>query len=67
MLGQLQDAGNSTTLAPSDFRGRLVESAVGAYLAGAAAEGDFGLYYWREGQHEVDYVVEAVEVRKMVG
>jgi len=50
--------GPASALAPSDFRGRLVESAVGAYLAGAAAEGDFGLYYWREGQHEVDYVVE---------
>jgi predicted AAA+ superfamily ATPase len=122
MLGQLQDAGNTTTLAhyltllggagmvtglqkysgsevrkrgsspkllvlntalmtatsgqgpeaaqiASDFRGRLVESAVGAHLANAAASGDLELFYWREGRHEVDYVavsggrVIAIEVK----
>ena len=31
-----------------EFWGRLVESAVGAHLANAAAEGDCELYYWRE-------------------
>lgn len=111
MLGQLQDAGNSTTLAhyldllegagmvrglpkyagdtarqrasspklqvlntalmsaqaDADFKaarkdhaswGRLVESAVGAHLANAAAAGDCRLYYWRERGDEVDFVVE---------
>lgn len=38
--------------------GRLVESAVGAHLANAAASGAFSLYYWREGPHEVDFVVK---------
>jgi predicted AAA+ superfamily ATPase len=42
---------------PSDFRGRLVETAVGAHLAAAAADDTIRLYYWREGRHEVDYVV----------
>lgn len=112
MLGQLQDAGNTTTLAhyldllagagmvcglpkyagdvarsrgsspklqvldtalmtsvsgytlrdaraEPEFWGRLVESAVGAHLANAALCGECGLFYWREGNHEVDFIVRA--------
>lgn len=112
MLGQLQDAGNTTTLAhyldllagaglvrglgkfagdaarsrasspklqvmntalmtaiaglgPDEARsdgelwGRLVESAVGAHLANSAAAGEAELFYWRERNHEVDFVVRA--------
>ena len=112
MLGQLQDAGNTTTLAhylellagagmltglqkyagrsvrqrgsspklqvlntalmtaqsglspeearsDREFRGRLVESAVGAHLANAAAGGACELFYWREQNQEVDFVVRA--------
>jgi hypothetical protein len=112
MLGQLQDAGNTTTLAhyldllaaagmvtglqkfagdrarrrasspklqvlntalltaqsgllpgearaDAGFRGRLVESAVGAHLANAAAAGACELFYWRDGDREVDFVVRA--------
>ncbi len=112
MLGQLQDAGNATTLAhylrllqgagmvtglprysgsavrqrgsipklqvfntalitaPSglspqevrgerEFWGRLVESAVGAHLVNAEAVGSCAVYYWRHGEHEVDFVVQA--------
>jgi predicted AAA+ superfamily ATPase len=122
MLGQLQDAGNTTTLAhyldllagagmvcglskyagdaarsrgsspklqvlntalmtvtagvspeeaqsDREFRGRLVESAVGAHLANAAAGGECELFYWRERGQEVDFVVKggyrltAIEVK----
>jgi hypothetical protein len=42
-----------------EFWGRLVESAVGAHLANAAAGGEFALYYWRERNQEVDFVVKA--------
>ncbi|TVQ21308.1 MAG: ATP-binding protein [Spirochaetaceae bacterium] len=122
MVGQLQDAGNTTTLAhyldllagvgmvsglqkftgdaarsrgsspklqvlntalmtatvglsPADvrsdpeYRGRLIESAVGAHLANAAACGECELFYWRERADEVDFVVRsrrrviAVEVK----
>lgn len=112
MLGQLQDAGNTTTLAhyldllagagtvrglpkyagdvarargsspklqvlntalitaTSDLSfaelrgdrelwGRLVESAVGAHLANAAAAGECTLHYWRDRDREVDFVVRA--------
>ncbi|GAB6059113.1 ATP-binding protein [Desulfonatronum parangueonense] len=112
MLGQLQDAGNTTTLAhyldlleaagmltgvqkfagqavrqrasspklqvlntalmtameglsPEEaradrsFYGRLVESAVGAHLANTAQRGDCELFYWRDRNREVDFVVRA--------
>ena len=112
MLGQLQDAGNTTTLAhyldllagagmvcglqkyaadaarsrgsspklqvlntalmtvtaavspeearsDREFRGRLIESAVGAHLANAAAVGECKVYYWRDRGQEVDFVVKA--------
>jgi uncharacterized protein len=45
--------------ADADFRGRLVESAVGAHLAAAAATGSCELFYWREKNCEVDFVVTA--------
>lgn len=109
MLGQLQDAGNTTTLAryiellenagllaglpkyasrphrrgsspklivldtalmtagsgyafeearaDRTFWGRIVESAVGAHLLNTAAS-DIRVYYWRDGQHEVDFVLQ---------
>ncbi|NSW94254.1 MAG: ATP-binding protein [Bacteroidales bacterium] len=122
MLGQLHDAGNTTTLShylgllasaglitgldkysgspvkirsgspkfqvynnallaaqgSKDFRtikndpvqwGRIVESAVGAYLANEAMKGRFSLYYWRERNDEVDFIIErgtsltAIEVK----
>ena len=55
--------------ADASFRGRLVESAVGSYLANAAASGECELFYWREGNREVDFVVKygrwitAIEVK----
>jgi predicted AAA+ superfamily ATPase len=39
--------------------GRLTESAVGAHLANAAASGHCELFYWRERNREVDFVVRA--------
>lgn len=115
MLGQLQDAGNTTTLAhyldllsgagmaiglqkfagkavrqrgsspklqvlntalmtalsglsPDEasadraFRGRLTESAVGASLVNAAAAGACEVFYWRDANREVDFVVRAGRV-----
>lgn len=45
--------------ADGEFWGRLVESAVGAHLANAAAAGECALYYWRERNQEVDFVAKA--------
>lgn len=49
--------------------GRWVESAVGAHLLNNAEESDYRVYYWREGNKEVDFVIErnrqcvAIEVK----
>ena len=49
--------------------GRIVESAVGAYLADGHAEGSYELFYWRERDRETDFVVKragkltAIEVK----
>jgi uncharacterized protein len=52
--------------------GRIVESAVGAHLVNYARQEGFRLYYWREGNDEVDFVIEhrgktlAIEVKSWV-
>jgi len=41
-----------------DYWGRLVESAVGAHLSGAVLAGEIDdIYYWRERNKEVDFVL----------
>jgi uncharacterized protein len=118
MMGQLQDAGNTTTLAhylhlldtagllggiekfsrqalrqrasspkfqvhnmalisaqqpytqqeiyhQPDQWGRWVESAVGAHLVNHSLAGNFQVYYWRQGNHEVDFVI--TDYKKVVG
>ena len=44
--------------------GRLVESAVGVHLLNHSVSGDFALTYWREGNDEVDFVIEQ---KKLIG
>ena len=39
-------------------RGRLVESSVGAHLLNHSVSGRYHLHYWREGKHEVDFILE---------
>ena len=39
-------------------RGRLVESAVGAYLLSRGKEEGFDVYWWRERNNEVDFVIK---------
>ncbi len=64
------DSGYSFDEAKADrtFRGRIVESAVGAHLFNSASA-DIRLYYWREDSYEVDYVLQrghriiAIEVK----
>jgi len=53
---------------PAD-RGRLVESAVGAFLLARGKEEGFEVYWWRERNNEVDFVIKkgskltAIEVK----
>lgn len=52
--------------------GRVVESAVGAHLLNHARQEGFRLFYWREGNQEVDFVLQhrgktlAIEVKSGV-
>ena len=48
----------SDALADRTHWGRLVESSVGAHLANAQAGGACKVWYWRAGNHEVDFVLE---------
>jgi predicted AAA+ superfamily ATPase len=49
--------------------GRVVESAIGAHLLNASIAKGFSLYYWRERDQEVDFIIEyqwkilAIEVK----
>lgn len=49
--------------------GRWIESAIGAHLVNGAAKEDVDVFYWREGQREVDFVlrkgkrITAIEVK----
>lgn len=48
----------SSAQADPTFWGRLVESSIGAHLANAQARGECRVWYWREGNLEIDFVVE---------
>lgn len=69
LLSAQADIGPADVLADATLRGRLVESAVGAHLANAQATGLCEVFYWRERNREVDFVVRtgrrvtAVEVK----
>ena len=49
--------------------GHLFESAIGAHLVNGALTGNYEVYYWRDGDYEVDYIlmknnkVVAIEVK----
>jgi len=52
--------------------GRFVESAIGTHLLNSKKENKINLYYWREGDKEVDYIIEydnkiiSIEVKSSV-
>lgn len=50
--------GSGDLLADSSLRGHLVESAVGARLIARGATEGFDLYWWRDGNLEVDFVAK---------
>lgn len=49
--------------------GRLFESAIGTHIVGGADKGNYEVFYWREGNEEVDYIIRkdtkliAIEVK----
>jgi len=52
-----------------DLWGRLVESAVGAHLINSSVGSNVNVFYWREGEREVDFIIQrgknltAIEVK----
>jgi len=42
-----------------EFWGRLTESSIGAYLVNSALGKNIEIYYWREGDKEVDFVLKS--------
>jgi predicted AAA+ superfamily ATPase len=59
LMTAIAGLGPDEARADGELWGRLVESAVGAHLANSAAAGEAELFYWRERNHEVDFVVRA--------
>jgi len=59
LLTALSGLSPAEARADHEFWGRLVESAVGAHLANAAAVGVCELFYWRERNREVEFVLRA--------
>lgn len=45
--------------------GRLVESSIGAHLLNHSVSKKYNLYYWREGNNEVDFILEKGD--KLIG
>jgi len=58
LLTSQDDETYSTAIVNSKLWGRLVESSVGAHLLNHAVSERYNLYYWREGNHEVDFILE---------
>lgn len=51
------------------FWGRIIESSIGSHLINSADSGNYQVYYWREGNEEVDFILQrgssliAIEVK----
>lgn len=58
LLTSQNDETYSTTIVNPKLWGRLVESSVGAHLLNHAVSERYNLYYWREGNNEVDFILE---------
>lgn len=58
LLTSQDDETYSTAIVNPKLWGRLVESSVGAHLLNHAVSERYNLHYWREGNHEVDFILE---------
>lgn len=58
LLTSQDDETYSTAIVNPKLWGRLVESSVGAHLLNHAVSERYNLRYWREGNNEVDFILE---------
>lgn len=72
LMCALSDKGRERLMGEPDLRGHVVESAVGAYLLSRAPGEGFEVRWWRDGNDEVDFVLQkgaalsAIEVKSGV-
>ncbi|MCE1168584.1 MAG: ATP-binding protein [Sphingobacteriia bacterium] len=65
LLTSQDDETYSTAIVNPKLWGRLVESSIGAHLLNHAVSERYNLNYWREGNNEVDFILEKGE--KIIG
>lgn len=65
LLTSQDEESYSTAVVNPKLWGRLVESSVGAHLLNHSISEKYNLYYWREGNNEVDFILEKGE--KVIG
>lgn len=58
LLTSQDDKTYSTAIVNPKLWGRLVESSVGAHLLNHSISERYNLHYWREGNNEVDFILE---------
>lgn len=58
LLTSQDDETYSTVIVNPKLWGRLVESSVGAHLLNHSISERYNLHYWREGNNEVDFILE---------
>lgn len=61
LMTAVSDKTQEQLLGVPDFRGHLVETAVGAHLMARADDEGFDVFWWREGNDEVDFVLSRGE------
>lgn len=59
LISAVKGADFTEAVSNPEYRGRLVESAVGAHLVNSSRGGDIAVRYWREKNAEVDFVLTA--------
>lgn len=65
LLTSQDDETYQDAIANPKLWGRLVESSVGAHLLNHSVSERYSLYYWREGNNEVDFILEKGD--KLIG
>ncbi|MEG2341269.1 MAG: ATP-binding protein [Odoribacter sp.] len=58
LLSSQDDGSYSTAVVNPKLWGRLVESSVGTHLLNHSISEKYNLYYWREGNNEVDFILK---------
>jgi uncharacterized protein len=58
LMSALSPSRHKEVVDQPEIYGRWVESAIGAHLLNQSLTDQFDLFYWREGNHEVDFVLQ---------